>query len=130
MNVNQVTVAGRLTRDPDLRYIPSGTAVCEFGLAINRRYKDREEVCFVDIVLWGKSGETLAKYLKKGDPVCIPTGRLTFDQWEDREGNKRSRLRVTAQSFEFVGGKKDREAPEDAPEAPQPAPPKTEDIPF
>lgn len=106
MNVNQVSLGGRLTRDPELRYIPSGTAVCEFGLAINRKWKDKEETTFVDVVAWGKTGETIQKYLKKGDPIFL-NGRLTFESWEDRDGGKRNRLKVTAHDFQFVGGKKD-----------------------
>jgi single-strand DNA-binding protein len=135
LNVNQVTLGGRLTRDPELRYIPSGTAVCEFGLAINRKYKDKKEVTFVDIVAWGKTGETIQKFLKKGDPIFI-NGRLTFESWEDRQGNKRNRLKVTAHDFQFVGSRKDRDEPvtnparASAPAPVTPAAPADDDIPF
>lgn len=134
LNVNQVTLGGRLTRDPELRYTPKGTAVCEFGVAINRKYQDKEEVTFVDVVAWSKTAENIAKYLKKGGPIFL-NGRLTLDQWEDQHGNKRQRLKVTAFDFQFVGSKKDRQdAPRPAPApAPVPAAPASttdDDIPF
>jgi single-strand DNA-binding protein len=109
--------------------------VCEFGLAINRKYKDKEEVTFVDIVAWGKTGETIQKFLKKGDPIFI-NGRLTFESWEDRQGNKRNRLKVTAHDFQFVGSRKDRDEPvtnparASAPAPVTPAAPADDDIPF
>jgi single-strand DNA-binding protein len=108
MNFNKVMLAGRLTRDVQLRYTPSGSAVGEFGLAVNRVFSDgsgqkREETCFVDIVVWKKQAETCQKYLHKGSPAFID-GRLTFDSWEDKEGQKRSRLRVVAESVQFIGG--------------------------
>jgi len=111
-SLNKVLIMGNLTRDPELRYIPSGTAVCEFGLALNREYKDkagekREDVCFVDIVVWGRQGETCNQYLSKGRPVFIE-GRLQFDSWESKEGEKRSRLRVVADRVQFMGsGRRD-----------------------
>lgn len=108
MNVNQVNLAGRLTRNPDLKFIPSGTAVVNFGLAVNRVYGSgenrKEETTFVDCVAWAKAGETIAKFLKKGDPIYI-SGRLTFEQWEQQDGTKRSKLKVTVNEFQFIGGK-------------------------
>ncbi|MCK6479055.1 MAG: single-stranded DNA-binding protein [Planctomycetes bacterium] len=107
--LNKVFLIGNLTRDPELRYIPSGTAVAEFGLAVNREYMDKagekkEDTCFVDLVVWGRQAETCNQYLKKGRMVFIE-GRLQFDQWESKEGEKRSRLRVVADRVQFLGGK-------------------------
>lgn len=126
MNVNQCTIGGRLTRDPELRYIPSGTAVAEFGVAINRKWKDKEEVTFVDVVAWAKTAEAIAKYLKKGDPIFL-NGRLTFESWEGRNGEKRNRLKVTLTDFQFVGSRKDHD---ERPTVAAPAPPANDDIPF
>lgn len=106
-SLNKVFLLGNLTRDPDLRALPSGSAVCEFGIAVNRRYtaangQDVEEPCFVDIVVWGRSAESCKQYLEKGSQVMIE-GRLQLDQWEDRNGGgKRSRLRVVAEQVQFL----------------------------
>ena len=105
-NLNKVFLMGNLTRDPELRYTPSGSPVCEFGLAINRSYKtaageQRDEVCFVDIVMWGRRGVVISEYFTKGKPIFIE-GRLQYDSWETAEG-RRSRLRVVADNFEFLG---------------------------
>jgi len=102
-NVNKVILIGNLTRDPELRYTPSGTAVCEFGMAVNRKYKDREETTFVDLVAWARQAELISEYCKKGRPLFVE-GRLTFDSWEGKDGQKRSRLRVTVENFQFLGG--------------------------
>lgn len=107
-DMNKVFLMGNLTRDPTLRSIPGGAAVCDFGLAINRRYRtssgeDREETCFVEIETWRRQAETCDRYLSKGSPVLVE-GRLKYDQWEDRDtGKKRSKLRVTAQRVQFLG---------------------------
>ena len=106
-SLNKVFLLGNLTRDPDLRYTPSGAAVCEFGIAVSRRFSangaEQDEVCFVDIVVWSKQAENCKQYLSKGSPALIE-GRLQFDQWEDRNGGgKRSRLRVLAERVQFVG---------------------------
>jgi single-strand DNA-binding protein len=109
---NKVILLGNLTRDPELRYTNSGTAVCEFGLAVNRRFggdAGRDEVCFVDIIVWDKQAESTGRILQKGSPALIE-GRLQLDQWEDRETRqKRSRLRVVAERVQFVGGRSDRD---------------------
>jgi single-strand DNA-binding protein len=104
-NYNKVFLIGNLTRDPQLRYTPSQMAVCDFGLAVNRKSKSstgevREEVCFVDITAWGKQAETLSKYVTKGRQLLVE-GRLTYDQWES-EGQKRSKLKVTLEGFQFL----------------------------
>jgi len=107
-SLNKVLLMGNMTRDPDLRYTTGGTAVCSLGLAVNRRFRtaggeDREETCFVDIDVFGRQAESCKNYLRKGAPAFVE-GRLRLDQWDDRQtGQKRSRLRVTAERVEFVG---------------------------
>jgi single-strand DNA-binding protein len=109
-NLNRVLLIGNLTRDPELRVTPKGTAICQFGLAISRSFKDesgqtREEATFVDIEAWGKQGELIAKYCTKGRPLFVE-GRLRFDQWEDKATQqKRSKLKVVLENFQFLGGR-------------------------
>lgn len=104
---NRVILAGNLTRDPELRYTPKGTALAKIGLAINRTWKTetgetREEVTFVDVDAWGRQAEVVAQYFKKGRPILIE-GRLRLDQWDDKQtGQKRSKLGVVLESFSFV----------------------------
>ncbi len=105
-DLNRVILAGRLTRDPELRYTPSGTATVDLGLAISESYRTKsgelkESTCFVDIVVWGRQAETSAEYLSKGSPALIE-GRLQLDQWETDKGEKRSRLRVKADRVQFL----------------------------
>ena len=105
-NLNKVMLIGNMTRDPQLSYLPSQTPVVEFGLAISRRYKKQdgsqgEDVCFVDCQMFGKRAEVINQYLKKGDPIFVE-GRLKFDSWE-KDGQKRSKLRVFVENFEFLG---------------------------
>ncbi len=131
---NQVTLVGNLTRDPELRYTPQGIAVCDLALAVNRKFtkKDGEmvdEVAYVDITCWNKLAEIAAEFLKKGRPLLV-SGRLAQDRWEEEgTGKKRSKLRVVAETLQFLGsGSKDDAAPEGgaqaeeaaAPEAPAP----------
>jgi len=108
-SLNKVLLMGNLTRDVDMRYTPGGMAVAQLGLAINRKFRDsktnemREEVAFVDVDVWGKQAETAHQYLSKGQAVFIE-GRLKFDQWDDKQtGQKRSKLKVVAERFQFVG---------------------------
>jgi single-strand DNA-binding protein len=109
-NLNRVFLIGNLTRDVELRVTPKGTAIGQFGLAINRQYKAesgelRDDVTFVDIEAWGKQAETLAKYVTKGKPLFVE-GRLRFDQWTDTaSGQKRSKLKVVLESFQFLGSR-------------------------
>ncbi len=107
---NKVILLGNLTRDPELRYLPnSQTAVVDFGLATNRKRRSQDgsqrpdEVCYVDCTIFGKPAETINKYLKKGNPIFIE-GRLTFDSWQAQDGSKRSKLKVTVENFQFLGG--------------------------
>ena len=106
---NKVLLMGNLTRDPDLKALPSGSTVCDLGLAVNEKTKKDgewvEEVSFFDITVWGKQGENCAEYLSKGRPVFIE-GRLKLDTWE-QEGQKRSKLKVVANNVQFLGGKDD-----------------------
>lgn len=108
-NFNKVYLIGNLTRDPELRVTPKGTAICQFGLAVNRQFKDesgamRDDTTFVDIEAWGRQGETISKYCTKGRPLFVE-GRLKLDQWEDKaSGQKRSKLKVVLEGFQFLGG--------------------------
>lgn len=107
-SLNRVLIAGNLTRDPEVRYTPSGTAVSDLGLAISESFRSKsgelvEQVCFVDIVVWGRQAETCSEYLRKGSPALVE-GRLQLDQWENQEGQKRSKLRVKADRVQFLGG--------------------------
>ena len=105
-SVNKVFLMGNLTRDVELKYTPSNQAVASLGIAVNRRYRtregeDREETTFVECDAWGRTAEVMNQYLAKGRPVFIE-GRLKFDEWEDRDGNKRNKLRVVIENFQFV----------------------------
>ncbi len=105
---NKVMLIGNLTRDPQLSYTPSQTAVVDFGLATNRKWtaqdgSQREDTCFVDCRSFGKQAETINKYLAKGRSVFVE-GRLTFDSWTGQDGTKRSKHRITVENFQFLGG--------------------------
>ena len=104
---NKVMLMGNLTRDPEIRYTPKGTALTEIGLAINRRYQVdnevKEEVTYVDVTFWGRPAEIIAQYCKKGRGLFVE-GRLQYDTWDDKQtGQKRSRIRVVGENFQFVG---------------------------
>jgi len=107
---NKVILLGNLTRDPEVRYTPKGSAVCDLGIAINRSYtldsgEKREEVTYVDVVLWSRLAEIAGEYLKKGRPVFIE-GRLQLDTWDDKQsGQKRSKLRVIGETMQLLGGR-------------------------
>ena len=111
-NFNKVMLMGNLTRDPELKYLPSGMAVTNLGLAVNRTWTDREsgekreEVCFVDLEAWGRTAETMNEYLQKGRTVFIE-GRLRQQRWETDDGQNRSKHVVVIDSFQFVGGRQD-----------------------
>jgi single-strand DNA-binding protein len=147
---NKVILAGNLTRDPELRYTPKGTAVARLGIACNRKWKSetgemKEEVTFVDVDAFGKTAETIGQYLKKGRPILIE-GRLRYDTWEDKQsGQKKSKLSVVLENFQFLDsgagrGEGAAEAPRPraaagaAPAAAEPAdsdgPPESDDVPF
>ena len=149
-NFNKVILAGNLTRDPELRYTPKGTAVAKIGLAINRKWRSetgemKEETTFVDVDCFGKTAETVGQYLKKGRPILIE-GRLRYETWEDKQsGQKRSKLGVVMESFQFIDSNRAdagaaSEAPRPRPAAASPAPaaeggetdgpPEGDDVPF
>ena len=151
-NFNKVYLMGNLTRDPEVRYTPKGTAVGDLGLAVNDSYKAqdgtiKETVTFINVEVWGRQAETCKQYLSKGRPVFIE-GQLRLDQWEDKtSGQKRSKLKVVLENFQFIGGRGDGAPgggpaaggePAESGEAPRapakaPSPPKEtvdEDVPF
>jgi single-strand DNA-binding protein len=148
---NKVILAGNLTRDPELRYTPKGTAVAKIGLAVNRTWvgedgQKKEEVSFIDVEAWGRQGEVIAQYMKKGRPLLIE-GRLKLDSWEDKNTKQKvSKLKVVLESFSFIdsnrgdaGGEGSAPAPRPRPATPSaPAgepvegdgPPESDDVPF
>lgn len=109
-SLNKVMLIGNLTRDPEVKYTPKGTALTEIGLAINRNYttadgERREEVTYVDVSFFGKQAEVLGQWMKKGRPLYVE-GRLRLDSWDDKEsGKKQYRLRITGEEFQFLGSK-------------------------
>src|SRR6201997_5010031 len=119
-NLNRVLLIGNLTRDPEVRYTPKGTAVTEIGLAVNRVYSSddgekKEETTFVDVTLWARQAEIAGQYLKKGRPVFIE-GRLQLDTWDDKQtGQKRSKLRVVGENLQLLGNRQDAEGASSAP---------------
>lgn len=138
MNVNIVHIAGRLTRDVEVRSVSSGTQVANIGIAINRKWSDKsgekkEETTFVDCEAWGKTAEVMAQYLSKGSEVFV-SGRLRLDLWDDKDGSKRSKMKVVVDSFQFVGGKQetDEPSPQQRPPARRTAPAamNPDDLPF
>lgn len=149
-NFNKVILLGNLTRDPELRTTPKGTSVCQFGMAVNRVYRSgddtQEETTFVDLEAWGKQAEIISKYVSKGNPLFIE-GRLKFDSWESKEGEKRSKLKVIVENMQLMGSRGDnnggqqnsgsyapakRDNAPAAPSSPAPAPSGDieEDVPF
>ena len=143
--VNKVMLIGNLTRDPELRYTPQGSAVCEFAIALNNSYTNKqtgqkvEEVSFIDIVAWARTAEICAEYLKKGRQVFVE-GRLKQDRWESPEGKKMNKIRVIAENVQFLGARPGGAGPgggpaagggEPAAEPPSDAiPPPGDDVPF
>jgi single-strand DNA-binding protein len=130
-NYNKVMLMGNLTRDVELKYTAGNTAVANLGLAVNRRYRvndeNREETTFVDCEAWGRTAENISKFFSKGRPIFVE-GRLKLDEWQDRDGNKRSKLRVVIENFEFIDSNRggDSGGRNQAPPAAVPA----DDIPF
>jgi single-strand DNA-binding protein len=110
-SLNKVLLIGNLTRDPDVKMLSSGRPVCNFGLALNRSYKDgegnrKEEVTFVDVECYGPRAEAIGRFFTKGRSIFVE-GRLKLDQWESKEGEKRSAIRVVLDNFEFVDSKQE-----------------------
>lgn len=136
-NFNKVILMGNLTRDPELRYTPSGSPVCSFDLAVNRSYttqagERRDEVCYITVVVWGKQAETCAEYLRKGRGTLVE-GRLTQRSWETPDGQKRSKHEVVGERVQFLGGRREggsQPEPEAEPvRGPEP-PGAEDDVPF
>ena len=127
---NKVIIAGNLTRDPELRYTPKGSAVAGFSLAVNRTWKTesgetKEEVSFIEVEAWGRQGEVIAQYMRKGRPLLVE-GRLKQDTWEDKDTHKKqSKLKVVLETFSFIDskGQEGGVASSDAPRRPAPAKP-------
>jgi single-strand DNA-binding protein len=118
-SLNRLYLMGNLTKDPEVKYLPDGTAVADLRLAVNESYKSRttgetmEQTCFVDVVAWRKQAETCGQYLSKGSQVLVE-GRLHLDEWDAQDGTKRSRLRVRAQRVQFLGSPRNTtDAPSD-----------------
>src|SRR6266571_1232251 len=111
-NINRVVLVGNLTKDPELRHTPSGTAVCSLRLAVNTRRKDAatgewgEKPNYFDVTVWGNQGENCAQYLAKGRPVAVD-GRLEWREWEAQDGTKRQAVEIIADSVQFLGGRQD-----------------------
>lgn len=147
---NKVILIGNLTRDPELRYTPKGTAIAKIGLAVNRVWtsesgEKKEEVTFIDVDIFGRTAENVGQYMRKGRPIMVE-GRLKLDQWDDKTtGQKRSRLGVVAETVQFLGSASGggegggapapaRQRPAAAAPAGEPlegdAPPESDDVPF
>jgi single-strand DNA-binding protein len=112
-NINRVVLLGNLTRDPELRHTPSGTAVCGLRIAVNTRRKDEsgqwtDKPNYFDVTVWGQQGENCAQYLAKGRPVAID-GRLEWREWEAQDGAKRQAVEIVADSVQFLGGRMEAE---------------------
>lgn len=128
---NKVILIGNLTRDPELRYTPKGTAVAKVGLAVNRQWKNdagekMDEVTFVDVDVFGRTAENVGQYMRKGSSMLVE-GRLRLEQWDDKQtGQKRSRLGVVAESVQFLGSPNRQEAPASTGAVDQPP----DDVPF
>ncbi len=110
MNYDRTILAGHLTRDPELKTVSGGHSLCKFGIAVNSYRKEgKDDACFIDCLAWGKVGETIAEYLKRGSPIFIE-GRHTFSSWDDKaSGQRRNKLEVTVERFQFLGEKTDAE---------------------
>jgi single-strand DNA-binding protein len=137
--MNKITLMGRLGKDPELKFLANGTAVCKFSLATSRKWKDKnsgdmqEKVEWHKIVAWGKQGETINQYLHKGDQFLV-VGELRYSEWNDNDGNKRTSAEIHVEEFDFVGNKNSKESAGTSSPKPNGRPvskgPKEEDIPF
>lgn len=149
-SLNKVFLMGNLTRDPEVRYLAGGVAVADLRMAVNERYRDKnnewqEKATYLDVVVWRRQAETVGEYLSKGSPLLVE-GRLQLDEWETKQGEKRSRLRVQGDRIQFLGrpsraqysdGPSEKDEPHegsddrnDAPEPPEEGRDDDENIPF
>ncbi len=124
---NRVILMGNLTRDPEMRQTQNGTSICRFSIAVNRSFSSqdgsqRDETCFVDVDSFGRTAENISKYFSKGKPILVE-GRLRQDSWEDKQGQKRTKLVVVLERFEFIGSARDQQSGgyDDGGYAPSPA---------
>ncbi len=127
-NFNRVIIVGNLTRDPELRVTPQGLSICKLSLAVNRNYRtangeDQEETTYVDVDAFGKPAEIISKYMGKGRPILVE-GRLKTDSWTNQAGEKRSKLKVVLENFQFMGGRGEDSSSEGGKAGYQAAPPK------
>jgi single-strand DNA-binding protein len=144
LSLNKVTLAGNLTRDPEVEFLANYRAVANFGLAVNEKYKDKdgnkkESVTFIDCEAWGRTAELIGQYLSKGNP-CYVEGKLKLDTWDDKDGQKKSKLKIVVDVVQFLGGKRDEsrdesertptESPEPKPQRPAPTPAGEDEPPF
>jgi len=132
LSLNKVTLAGNLTRNPGVKFLANDLAVANFGLAVNEKYKDKdgnkkESVTFFDCEAWGRTAELIGQYLNKGNP-CYVEGKLRLDTWDDKDGQKKSKLKIVVDVVQFLGGKRDEserpaiDDPEPKPQRPAPTP--------
>ena len=138
-NFNRVMLMGNLTRDPELRYTKNGKAVCKFGLALNRHFtgsdgQKQKKTTFVDVTFWEKRGEVIAEYFRKGSPIFVE-GRLEMDEWENEKKEKRTKLYVVGDAFEFLersakAAQAGSAVPAEEPAVAETVAPKEDDIPF
>lgn len=136
MYFNKSIIAGKLTRDPELRHTPSGSPVCEMTIAVNRKFNGKDDVCYIDVIVWGKSGENCARYLSKGSSTLVE-GYLKQETWTTQDGSRRNKIKLVAENVQFMSSPRsdrsepdlpqeqsNRYSPEDNPEPPptQPEP--------
>jgi single-strand DNA-binding protein len=125
-NINRVVVAGNLTRDPELRQLPSGTSVCKLRVAVNTRIKDREtqqwtdKPNYFDVTVWGAQGESCSRYLQKGSGILVD-GRLEWREWDAQDGTKRQSVEIIAENTLFTGGRVSAASAGDSEFTPEPA---------
>lgn len=139
-DLNRVVIIGRLARDPEMRYTPNGTAVAGFSVASNYSFgsgdNKKEQVSYFDCIAWAKTGEIITEYVKKGHRIAIE-GRLQQRRWDDQDGNKKSKIEIVVENFQFMEGKKESETPQSKPAGKKPEPKwedanpfNPEDVPF
>jgi single-strand DNA-binding protein len=140
MSYNLVILMGNITKDPEVKYLPDGTAVCEIGIAVNKKFKnkageEKEKVTFAGVVFWGKQAENVAKFFSKGKPIFIE-GELEQDTWTDTDGKKQTKTKIRGNQWQFCGGDRGQREESPAPRPERPAQgvatetPDDDDIPF
>jgi len=125
---NKLTVMGRLTKDPEITYTPSAVPICNISIAMSEKRKNEEKTIFLDVTFFEKTAETVMEYFKKGDPILID-GKLSQDQWE-KDGQKRSKFKMIANTFTFIPRTQDRDLPPQSAQSMPPIPEKDDNLPF